>query len=419
MRRHLTSLRALAWKVGFPIFRISLGVVAGCLLLLIVSGWHRILWVPSPERAFAGSVAPGTFEVRGGLPVLVLEGTPEEIGRRHGERLGGQIRESLRPFLEQHYEDRLDEALAFARRLDPDVPEDLRVEMRALARAAGVAYDDLLLANCTADLAAAGFLCSVLVAAGEATGGGPLVIGRNLDFPGYGILDGYSLLFVYRPHGKRAFAAVGFPGLVGVLTGMNEKGVCVADLVALGIPAGERGLPHILHQRRILEESDTAADPVQAAARGEFAAGQTVVVADPTDAFALELSPRSFGRRGLERGVLLATNTFGGGGCPRFARLAELAALAHGRLTVDAVRAALTATSLDWMNLHAIVLVPADRTLYLARGRTLARASDAPYVRVALAAAFAPGAGPRAVAVEPVPAVAEPPRRFDEPKPPE
>ena len=58
---------------------------------------------------------------------------------------------------------------------------------------------------------------------------GPL-FGRNLDFPTLGYLEQYTLITVYRPTGKRAFASIGFPGLIGVISGMNDSGLAMAIL---------------------------------------------------------------------------------------------------------------------------------------------------------------------------------------------
>ena len=46
----------------------------------------------------------------------------------------------------------------------------------------------------------------------------------TFDFPPFGLLDRFGLVTVARPTGLHAFAAVGFPGMMGVL-GMNDAGV--------------------------------------------------------------------------------------------------------------------------------------------------------------------------------------------------
>src|SRR6185312_9730081 len=104
------------------------------------------------------------------------------------------------------------------------------------------------------------FACSaVLIDKDKSATGGPL-LGRNLDYPSLGYIHRYSLVTVYRPKGKLAFAAVTFPGLVGVLSGMNEAGLCLGVLEVFDIKPGEpyfdaAGTPYALCLRRVLEKA--------------------------------------------------------------------------------------------------------------------------------------------------------------------
>src|SRR5436853_197108 len=54
--------------------------------------------------------------------------------------------------------------------------------------------------------------------------------GRNLDFMSFGIADKSSVLLVYKPNGRYAFAAVTWPGMIGCLSGMNEHGLALANM---------------------------------------------------------------------------------------------------------------------------------------------------------------------------------------------
>jgi len=72
------------------------------------------------------------------------------------------------------------------------------------------------------------FACSsLIVSADHSATNGPL-FGRNLDFYTLGMLDKFGLVTVHRPSGKHAFVSVGFPGLFGCLSGMNDAGLCLA-----------------------------------------------------------------------------------------------------------------------------------------------------------------------------------------------
>ena len=78
---------------------------------------------------------------------------------------------------------------------------------------------------------------------------GNVLFGRNLDYPSLGYAHEYSLVTVYRPTGKHAFASIGFPGLVGCLSGMNDAGL---SLGVLEIYAVKRGGREVRRQRHAL-----------------------------------------------------------------------------------------------------------------------------------------------------------------------
>src|SRR5204862_108426 len=123
-------------------------------------------------------------------------------------------------------------------------PDDYRRELEAEIRAAGIDHERGVVGNTMFDLKK--FLaCSALLVDGDHSAtGGPLV-GRNLDYPSLGYAHEYSLVTVYRPErAKHAFAAVGFPGLVGCLSGMNDAGLTVAVLEVFQVKVGHKKFDH-------------------------------------------------------------------------------------------------------------------------------------------------------------------------------
>lgn len=67
---------------------------------------------------------------------------------------------------------------------------------------------------------------------------------------------------VYKPEKKKAFAAIGFPGLVGSLSGMNQDGLCLAIHEVIDIKTGLKkfnynGIPYAMCYRQLLEECAT------------------------------------------------------------------------------------------------------------------------------------------------------------------
>jgi hypothetical protein len=71
-----------------------------------------------------------------------------------------------------------------------------------------------------------------------------------------GFLERYSIVVVARPVGKRPFASVGWPGLIGVLSGQNAH--LAASVLVVHDEGGTRsGMPFTFAFRRVLEEADS------------------------------------------------------------------------------------------------------------------------------------------------------------------
>ena len=104
--------------------------------------------------------------------------------------------------------------------------------------------------------------CTAYGAWGKANGnrGGTLTQLRALDF-GAGPFANYTVITTHREEGKRAFAAVGFPGFVGVVTGIAQDGIGVSEKVWMTYdkpslkPGSYDGNPDIFVLRDILQNS--------------------------------------------------------------------------------------------------------------------------------------------------------------------
>jgi hypothetical protein len=204
----------------------------------------------TPRRHGRGRLERGP----GGVPILYLEGTPEEMGEQHGALLAGEVRALLGWYVPSFVGKRewADAEARAKRLLFPSIPPDLRREAVALARAAGVPEDDVLFAQCFTDLYRL-FGCSTLAApSAEGT-----FLARNLDFPGMGRLGRYSLVIVARPTGKRPFVSITWPGMVGVLSGESDA-LALSVMVVHGDAGVHEGPPFQLAFRRVLEEAGDA-----------------------------------------------------------------------------------------------------------------------------------------------------------------
>lgn len=258
----------------------------------------------TPRRHGRGRLERGP----GGVPILHLEGTPEEMGEQHGALLRDEIRALLGWYVPSFVGPRELER-ARRRALDmflPHVDEAYRREVEALARAAGLPAEDVLFGQCFTDIYRL-FGCSTLAAPSpEGT-----LLARNLDFPSMGRLGRYSIVVVARPEGKRPFVSVGWPGLVGVLSGQSPD-LALAVMVVHNAEGARPGVPFQLALRRVLEEADGAEAAERLLRATPLTVTNNLMVVDRAGgARVLELHPDGVVARGPDRGGrLVATNHF-------------------------------------------------------------------------------------------------------------
>jgi predicted choloylglycine hydrolase len=224
----------------------------------------------------------------------------------------------------------------------------------------------------------------VLLDGKKSSTGGPL-LARNLDYPSLGYIHQYSLVTVYRPKDRLAFAAVGFPGLVGVLSGMNEAGLALGVLEVFDIKIGEKhfdakGVPYALCLRRVLEKAKSIDQAIEVLEKMRRTTCINVAIADRNDIAVLEVSPGRVIRRKPAGGLCAVTNHFRSKELKpqkpvnldrSFERLAVLEEIRgwKRRPTVEELRKELNEVSLGTLTLQTMVFEPASGKLHLSIGK--------------------------------------------------
>jgi hypothetical protein len=354
-------------------------------LLLLAPGAAR---ADGPFRYPEAKHGKGELKYIGGLPVLTVAGTPEEIGEQVGalavkpaSALLGRLKDFLRAHgLERAYPLLLRTSALMVLRFPPDHLK----EIEAMAKASG--WDrDLFFSSAFGDLRHLGG-CSVLVVEpSRSATGGPL-FGRNLDWPPFPPLPEYSLVTVYRPRGKHAFVSVGFPGLVGCVTGMNDAGLVLAANDSGPAQDGSarfnpQGVPSALAQRLLLEECATVAEAERAVRKLRRAGPVLLSLCDRQGSAVLEVTPARVAVRRAEGGLCVCTNHFrteglavasaadlaAGINCRRYRVLSGSRELP--RLGLAEVAARLHAVNQGPATLQTMIFEPAALRLHLAIGR--------------------------------------------------
>lgn len=358
----------------------------GLLVLLVLL--PRVSAEP-PFRFPEGKIADkASLRYFGKVPVLQVSGTYEEIGTAVGRlalKPAPKVLSYPRDLLQHRKVDYLWSYFKGAgKALYRNFPEPARQELEAIARAADADRDLVICGNTFFDLKKI-FACSaVLLEKERSSTGGPL-LARNLDYPSLGYIHEYSLVTVYRPRGKLAFVSVGFPGLIGVLSGMNEEGLALGVLEVFDASTGQThfdrsGVPYGLCLRRVLEEARSIEEARKLLLGMKRTTTINVAVADRNAAGVLEISPERVVLRSSTKGFCATTNHFCSAelkaakpaninrSFERFARLQQIEKI-EKRQSPEDLRRHLDAVNLGSLTLQTMIFEPATLRLHLACGK--------------------------------------------------
>lgn len=349
-----------------------------------------------------GKHKAGEMKHVGGLAVLTVRGTPDEMGEQLGvlavkaaPGLDGLRREFLK---DSKQEDAYDGIKLLARQLKKNFPKDHLVEMDAAAKHGGQEADLLYFANTVYDLSSGMGCSTVVVEPGRSKTGAPL-FGRNFDWlPSKGI-DDHTLVIVYQPKGKKAFATVTICPITGCISGMNEDGLAVTiNQIQLNQSKDKpafnwKGTPTLALYRRVLEECGSVAEAEELLKKSERTSTSCMTICDPKGGAVFEISPKAVATRRAVNDVCCCTNHFRtdllgvGEKCPR---MTTLLPLQKGDATfgVSDVFASLDGVNLGKDTLQSMVFEPKARALHLKLGDLKAPATKKEAVTLELAKLF-------------------------------
>jgi hypothetical protein len=225
----------------------------------------------------------GRLEMRDGTRVLVLNGTPEEMGRQHGVLMKKQVRRVVDQMLfGVGVGSSFDKGRWFfgeiemaQQRVSPFMDERYQREMDALAGAADLPREEVRLANIFPEL----FHCSGFAIFGKATVDGRLYHGRVLDYlRGMG-LEQNAVVMVFQPDRGNAWVNIGYAGFIGSVTAMNEKRVAIGEMGGKGEGHWD-GKPMAELVREVMEKANTLDEAVEIMRRGPRTCEYYYVISD-------------------------------------------------------------------------------------------------------------------------------------------
>lgn len=326
-----------------------------------------------------------------GQRVVTLRGTPEQVGKAHGELLKDEANTCIDSVLYtfgtantimsgKWFRTELNSAFA---QLEKHIPKRFRDENKALALALGRPVEIVDALNVFPEM----FHCSGFALFGAATVDGKLYHGRVLDYMTTIGLQDAATNFIVSVDGKIPFANVGYAGFTGSVSGMNDAQISLGEMGGRGEGKWD-GVPMATLMRIALEDCSTLEQvktlwkdsPRTCEYYYVFADGKTndaVGVAAVPEQVEFIVPGQADPRlgEGIKDAIVMSAGD-------RLAKLRERVMERYGKVDAESAMWLMSRPVAMKSNLHNVLFVPADRVLYVANADHKRPAAERPYVKI-------------------------------------
>ncbi len=195
--------------------------------LLIVA----LLLIPQLAGAegYRTTVGEGADEI----PLLVVTGTPYEMGFAVGSLLKEETQKILGGFLQlskmgdaERFSDEVLDAAWDS--VSPHTHDDFKEELRGIAAGSGLDHQDVIRAHMVPVVA--DYACSGVAFWGDRVSNGHLLQIRNLDYETRAGLQDHPAVVIYIPDDGIPHVCPTFAGCAGANTGMNYEGIALTEI---------------------------------------------------------------------------------------------------------------------------------------------------------------------------------------------
>lgn len=324
--------------------------------------------------------------------VLIVEGTPEQMGGAHG-RLLADLVPHVTPntmalvatgYAVQKGEWFYDHIDDIYRRAAPHTPERFLRECKAMAAAAGISERDALCGNFFPEL----FHCSGVAVRGKASADGRVIHARVLDYMRDINLQKYTVLQVFIPKDGIPWMSVGYASFLGTVTAMNERGLAIGEMG--GREEGHwNGMPMTFLMREIAERAESVDQAVEIMRKTPRTCEYYYVISDAkrnmvgVHATAEKVEILQPGEQNPQLPPVPEDTVMISGG----SRAKALSARLHenfGKITPELLMAIIKRPVAMKSNLHDAIFMPETLDMWFADAGKKTPACDEPYTKVNL-----------------------------------
>jgi len=337
-------------------------------------------------------ISGARLEVKDGQRTCWLTGAPRDMGLAHGKLFAPEIRKLTDSTLYvvgfiysvgkgSWFMNDIRDAW---RRLEPHCDKDYLDELKGLAEGAGIAHEEMKLANVFPEL----FHCSGFAISGEATVGGKMYHGRVLDYMTEIGLQGVQVDFITRRDGCNGIVNVGYAGFIGCVSGMNDTQISLGEMGGRG-EGNWDGTPMAFLMRRVLEKATTLEEAQAIFKNAKRTCEYYYLIADGKTRRAVGVAAWPEKIEFIKQGEAHPQLPNALGGCvllsagDRYKLLSQRTKDGYGKLDEQAALELMARPVAMGSNLHNVLFVPEDLTYHVAHASTKGRqpAATQPYVK--------------------------------------
>jgi isopenicillin-N N-acyltransferase like protein len=245
----------------------------------------------------------------GGIREVYLEGSPEQLGAAHSRLLydhmvhnEGELWGTFEHFVPVGFARALimDTSRVQYRHVDVGIPAARKQELAAEALGLSpdpfdgkmATYQRLVFLHAVYDIALSFehsplIGCSAFGLGASVTKDGHVLVGRAFDFEAGEVFDTDKAVFFVRENGAIPYASVAWPGMTGVLTGLNEQGVMILVNGGRARDPRTEGIPVVFSLREVMQNAHDTNEAVEILKKQDVMVSHIVFVADAKGKFAV------------------------------------------------------------------------------------------------------------------------------------
>lgn len=269
-----------------------------------------------------------------GMYEMYLEGNPYEIGTAHGD-----LTQELNFFQEKAFVSQIRRIIPsetvlnklkyfigfFNRNLEDYITEEYKQEIFGVSQYASDSfnfiapkYHRMLNYHAAHDIGHAvqdknmTTGCTSFIIRGKKTEDGNMLLGRNFDFYSGDSFAKNKIVCFVNPNKGFKYAYITWAGFMGVVSGMNEKGLSITiNASKSSIPSGAR-TPISLLVKEILQYASNLSEAKKIAEKSQTFVSESILIASASDntGLIIEKSPDKSGTVNMEGDILICPNHF-------------------------------------------------------------------------------------------------------------